>query len=78
MKPVIMCGGIGTKMWPLSRQKMPKQFLPLINGKSIFQLNWEALRKKFEASDIYLQTNEYQAKIAKEQVPEIINENIFI
>ncbi len=78
MKPVIMCGGIGTKMWPLSRQKMPKQFLPLISGKSIFQLNWEALRKKFDPSDIYLQTNEYQAKIAKQQVPEIINENIFI
>lgn len=78
MKTVIICGGIGTKMWPLSRQKMPKQFLPLIDGKSIFQLNWEALRLKFEPEDIFLQTNEYQAKIAKDQAPEILDENIFI
>jgi mannose-1-phosphate guanylyltransferase len=78
MKTVIICGGIGSKMWPLSRQKMPKQFLPLINGKSVFQLNWETLRFKFDSKDIFLQTNEYQAQIAKKQVPEILDGNIFI
>jgi mannose-1-phosphate guanylyltransferase len=78
MKPVIICGGIGSKMWPMSRSTMPKHFLPLINGKSLFQLNYEALRQKFQPSDIYLQTNEVQAKIAKSQEPEIPEENIFI
>lgn len=78
MKPVIICGGIGTKMWPMSRSTNPKHFLPLINGKSLFQLNWEALRIKFEASEIFLQTNEVQAKIAQNQVPEIVAENVFI
>jgi len=78
MKTVIICGGVGTKMWPLSRQKMPKQFLPLIEGKSIFQINWEVLRLKFKPEDIFLQTNADQAKIAKEQVPDILDENIFI
>jgi mannose-1-phosphate guanylyltransferase len=78
MKPVIICGGIGSKMWPESRQKHPKHFLPLIAGKSLFERNWEALRKRFEAKDIYLQTNAEQAEIAKKLVPEIINENIFI
>lgn len=78
MKPVIMCGGIGTKMWPLSRQKMPKQFIPFFDGKSIFQLNWEALRIKFQPEEIFLQTNLYQAEIAKKQVPELIADNVFI
>jgi mannose-1-phosphate guanylyltransferase len=78
MKPVIICGGIGSKMWPESRQTSPKHFLPLINGKSLFEINWEVLRKKFEAKDIYLQTNALQAEIAKRLVPEIVLENIFI
>ncbi|KKM62843.1 hypothetical protein LCGC14_1517570 [marine sediment metagenome] len=29
--PVILAGGIGSRLWPLSRQAMPKQFLPLLN-----------------------------------------------
>lgn len=78
MKPVIICGGIGSKMWPMSRSTMPKHFLPLINGKSLFELNWEALRKRFRPEEIFLQTNEVQAKIAKSLVPEVIEENIFI
>ena len=35
--PVILCGGSGTRLWPVSRKSMPKQFLPLMKGNSIFQ-----------------------------------------
>jgi len=35
--PVIMCGGSGTRLWPLSRASRPKQFIPLIEGRSTFQ-----------------------------------------
>lgn len=78
MIPVIICGGVGTKMWPLSSPHHPKHFLPLVNGKSLFELNWETLRKRFEPNEIYLRTNAEQAEIAKKQVPEIVTENIFI
>lgn len=78
MKPLIICGGVGSKMWPASRATSPKHFLPLFDGKSVFELNWEALRVKFEAKDIYLQTNAIQAEIAKKLVPEIVEDNIFI
>jgi mannose-1-phosphate guanylyltransferase len=78
MIPVIICGGVGTKMWPASRQKNPKHFLPLINGKSLFQLNWESLRLKFKPEEIFLQTNALQAEMAKEQVAEVVEKNIFI
>jgi mannose-1-phosphate guanylyltransferase / mannose-6-phosphate isomerase len=37
MIPVIMCGGAGTRLWPVSRESMPKQFVPLIEGRSTFQ-----------------------------------------
>ncbi|MDR3449368.1 MAG: sugar phosphate nucleotidyltransferase, partial [Alphaproteobacteria bacterium] len=35
--PVIMCGGAGTRVWPASRETMPKQFIPLLGIRSTFQ-----------------------------------------
>jgi mannose-1-phosphate guanylyltransferase/mannose-6-phosphate isomerase len=35
--PVIMCGGAGTRLWPVSRESMPKQFVPLVDKRSTFQ-----------------------------------------
>lgn len=39
--PVILCGGSGTRLWPLSRKALPKQFVPLLQGKSLLQLTLE-------------------------------------
>jgi mannose-1-phosphate guanylyltransferase/mannose-6-phosphate isomerase len=39
--PVILCSGSGTRLWPLSRKLFPKQFVPLIGGKSLLQLTLE-------------------------------------
>lgn len=39
--PVILCGGAGTRLWPLSRKSFPKQFVPLIGNKSLLQLTLE-------------------------------------
>ncbi|MEA2833796.1 MAG: mannose-phosphate guanylyltransferase / mannose-6-phosphate isomerase, partial [Methylobacteriaceae bacterium] len=36
--PVIMCGGAGTRVWPESRETLPKQFIPLIGERSTFQM----------------------------------------
>ncbi len=35
--PVIMCGGAGTRLWPVSRESMPKQFVPLVGDRSTFR-----------------------------------------
>ena len=45
--PVILCGGAGSRLWPVSRQLLPKQFLPLVTGRTLLQDT--ALRAK-EAS----------------------------
>jgi mannose-1-phosphate guanylyltransferase len=37
LQPVILAGGSGTRLWPLSRQDMPKQFLPLIGEHTMLQ-----------------------------------------
>mgnify|MGYP001559237508 CR=1 FL=1 len=78
MIPVIICGGFGTKLWPVSRQHKPKHFLPLIGDKSLFQLNYEALRTKFKPEEIYISTNEDQVPMAQKQVPEIPPENFIV
>lgn len=39
--PVILCGGSGTRLWPLSRKSFPKQFVPLVDNKSLLQLTLE-------------------------------------
>nr|VFK56250.1 MAG: mannose-1-phosphate guanylyltransferase / mannose-6-phosphate isomerase [Candidatus Kentron sp. TUN]VFK62502.1 MAG: mannose-1-phosphate guanylyltransferase / mannose-6-phosphate isomerase [Candidatus Kentron sp. TUN] len=39
--PVILCGGSGTRLWPISRESFPKQFVPLIGDKSLLQITLE-------------------------------------
>ncbi len=41
IQPVILCGGSGTRLWPLSREALPKQFAPLVGGKSLLQATLE-------------------------------------
>ncbi|MFZ3218884.1 MAG: mannose-1-phosphate guanylyltransferase/mannose-6-phosphate isomerase [Rhodoferax sp.] len=48
--PVILCGGSGTRLWPLSRKAFPKQFIPLLAGKSLLQLTLERVAPLLEGS----------------------------
>ena len=45
VQPVILCGGSGTRLWPLSRKSFPKQFVPLIGDKSLLQLTLERVAR---------------------------------
>lgn len=78
MKPVLICGGVGKKMWPLSRKKLPKHFLPLFRGKSLYEINYGVLLKKFKPEEIYIQTTKEQAKTALEQAPGVPRRNCFV
>jgi mannose-1-phosphate guanylyltransferase/mannose-6-phosphate isomerase len=44
IKSVILCGGSGTRLWPLSRESFPKQFVPLIEGKSLLKLTLDRVK----------------------------------
>lgn len=45
IQPVVLCGGSGTRLWPLSRKTLPKQFVPLIDSKNLLVLTLERLRR---------------------------------
>ena len=45
IQPVVLCGGSGTRLWPLSRKTLPKQFVPLVGNKSLLLLTLERLRQ---------------------------------
>lgn len=52
IQPVILCGGSGTRLWPLSRKSFPKQFVPLIGGKSLLQLTLERVAGLAKSSGV--------------------------
>ena len=76
MKVIIFCGGYGTRMWPASRKSYPKQFFPIVKGKSFFQKTVERFEKGFKAEDILVSTEAQYIKFVKEQAPNIPDENI--
>lgn len=71
--PVILCGGAGTRLWPLSREKSPKQFHPIVNEISLLQNTLERAMKcaKAEASDIITVTSDTIHKETIHQLAEI-------
>lgn len=79
MYALIMAGGGGTRLWPISREKTPKQFLPLVGNQSLFQITAHRLSKLLPWERIYVSTatDEY-AKEIKRQCPSILKENIII
>lgn len=66
MKNLILCGGIGSRLWPLSRTLMPKQFYPMINGKSLFEET--VIRNSKVCSSFLLATNQSQYFLALNQL----------
>lgn len=78
MKLVLMCGGVGTKLWPESRESRPKHFLPLLpNGKSLFEDNLEWLVKNF-GEDVWIQTNIKQLPMVRKFAPDFPQERIIV
>ena len=69
--PVILCGGSGTRLWPLSRDTYPKQFLRLLGGESLLQQTMQRLKKIDAMGAPLLVCNESSRFIAAEQLREI-------
>ena len=75
---VIMAGGGGTRLWPVSRKDRPKQLLPLIGQETLFQSTVKRLENLFDPDHILVVTVEEQAREMRQQVPEIPEENYLI
>jgi mannose-1-phosphate guanylyltransferase len=75
---VIMAGGGGTRLWPLSRKAKPKQMLQLIDERSLFQVAVERLGDLFPPERILVVTVADQAAALQQQAPDIPVENYLI
>ncbi len=75
---VIMAGGGGTRLWPVSRRESPKQLLPLIGDETLFQSTVQRLDGLFPPERILVVTVAEQAAEMQEQAPQIPPENYLI
>ncbi|MFA5828099.1 MAG: mannose-1-phosphate guanylyltransferase [Candidatus Shapirobacteria bacterium] len=74
---LILCGGSGPRLWPLSRADSPKQFLKLFGPKSILEQTISRSRKITRKENIYLITNhKYLDKVLKETAGKVLPKNI--
>ena len=75
---VIMAGGGGTRLWPVSRKEKPKQLLPLLGKETLFQSTVARLEALFPPERILVVTVADQAREMRQQVPSIPEENYLI
>ena len=74
---IIMAGGIGSRLWPLSTPEHPKQFIDILGtGKSLIQMTAERILPVCSVENIWVVTSERYADIVSEQLPYIRHEHI--
>ncbi|HIT76313.1 MAG TPA: mannose-1-phosphate guanylyltransferase [Candidatus Avipropionibacterium avicola] len=73
---VILAGGSGTRLWPLSRKGMPKQLLELVGGVSLLRMAYERVARVVPAERILVCTGASYADVVAEQLPELAPENL--
>ena len=75
---VIIAGGSGTRLWPLSRKSQPKQALKLIGDRTMFQHAVDRLSPLFPPERIFVGTNAELAALLQPQAPDIPAENFIV
>ena len=73
---VIMAGGSGKRLWPLSRGNTPKQLLRVVQGKSLLRLSYERLRHSLPAEQIFICTGATHRDAILADIPELPAENL--
>src|SRR5258706_11207585 len=69
--PVILCGGSGSRLWPVSRQLLPKQFLPLVTGRTLLQDTVLRAREVAGEAQMIVICNEAHRFLVADQLSEV-------
>lgn len=75
---VIMAGGTGTRLWPLSRSSSPKQFLKLVDDETLVQSTYQRVKQVLPKEQIFIMADQAKTEIAKEQLKEVLPENFIV
>lgn len=75
---IIMAGGVGSRFWPRSREKMPKQLLKIFGENTMIQDTIKRIKKLIPDENIFIVTNKTQKEEIKKQLPEIPGGNIIV
>lgn len=78
MRIILFAGGVGSRLWPLSRKETPKQFGKIIGDKTMLQIAVTKLLPDFRWEDIYISTGVNYSSQVKKQLPELPVSNILI
>jgi mannose-1-phosphate guanylyltransferase len=78
IRAVIMSGGVGTRFWPLSRKRKPKQFLPIISDKTMIEETVSRLFPLLSPSQIFTIANSVQSQEITKLLPQIPEENLLV
>ena len=74
---VIMAGGVGSRLWPISTPSMPKQFIDVLGvGKTLIQLTMERFLPVCKPENFWVVTSENYVEIVRRQLPEIPEDQI--
>ena len=73
---VIMAGGAGVRLWPLSRKNRPKQTLKLFDGKSLIRHSYERVASHLPPEQIHVITNDAHLPMVKAELPELPQSNL--
>lgn len=72
MKLLILAGGSGTRLWPLSTANEPKQVQPFLDKRTLLQYTWQRLRRGFVRRDIFVATTQKHLGLVERQLPELL------
>lgn len=78
MKIVLFAGGVGSRLWPLSRKNAPKQFGKIIADRSMLQIAVHKLFPEFKWEDVFISTGTKYVSHIAEQLPELPEKNIIV
>ena len=78
MYTVVLAGGSGTRLFPLSRSSYPKQFIPLFNNESLFQKTVKRALLFSQPDEIYIVTNSAHKFLVENQLRDIAKEAVIL
>ena len=75
---ILLAGGSGTRLWPVSRRHVPKQLQPILGKDTLLRSTWKRLRQGLPASRILVVTGAGQAELIRQDLPELPAENLLV